>query len=550
MVAQIRRVDVTVTHTESEALILENQLIKGHSPRYNVLLRDGKSYPYLYLSTEHTFPRLSMYRGALNGKGRYFGPFPSAGAVRESLSLLQKIFGVRPCEDTFFRNRSRPCLQYQIHRCAGPCAGGMSEEDYQQRVTLTELFLEGKNGEVIESLVEQMETSSTRLNYEKAAEIRDQIGALKRVQETQHVIGEKGDIDIVAAVVKSGASCVSVGFVRHGRSLGSKCYFPRTPSDMTESSVLNAFLPQFYLGKNVPREVILSHTIEDEAWLAQTLTEQESHKVRVTAAVRGERRHWLEMASTNAQQGLVGLLGSRAGMRKRLIALQELLESDELPSRMECFDISHSSGEATVASCVVFNQEGPLKSDYRRFNIKGITPGDDYAAMRQALSRRYTRIQKGEGALPDVLFIDGGKGQTGIAGKVLAELQIDSVTIVGVAKGRDRKPGCEELFVADSKLPVLLPADSPALHLIQQIRDEAHRFAITGHRQRRANKRNTSTLEDIPGLGQKRRQTLLKHFGGLQEVVRAGVDDLTRVPGISRNLAQKIYDRYHAQGDS
>ena len=545
LVAQIQGIEVTVTETESEALILENNLIKQHRPRYNVLLRDDKSYPYIHLTTDDSFPRMLFHRGARTGKGRYFGPYPSAGAVRDSLSLLQKIFRVRQCEDSFFRNRSRPCLQYQIDRCTAPCVDLVETAAYRQDVHFVEQFLEGHGQAVIDELVVRMESASQDLEFETAARCRDQIASLRRVQERQSVSSEGGDHDIIAAVQNAGVSCITVFFVRTGNNLGNKVFFPKVPDGATLETVMAAFLPQYYLGRPVPQEILLNCDIPDRDWLGGALTEQAGHKVVIKARLRGERARWLRMAITNAEQALATRLASRAGMVQRLEALRDLLALDELPGRMECFDISHTSGEATVASCVVFDAEGPLKSDYRRFNIDGVTGGDDFAAMAQALNRRYLRLKKGEARLPDILFIDGGKGQLGVARDILAQLQIDSVMLVGVAKGSDRKAGLEQLFLPDSKIPVLLPADSPALHLIQQIRDEAHRFAITGHRQRRARARKQSPLETIPGMGPKRRQVLLKQFGGLREVERAGVEDLANVPGISKQLANRIYAALH-----
>jgi excinuclease ABC subunit C len=544
MVGQIRNIEVTVTRTEAEALLLESNLIKEHRPRYNVLLRDDKSYPYI-LVTGHRFPRLTFHRGARKPGGRYFGPYPSAGAVRETLNLLQKLFLVRQCEDSFFQNRSRPCLQYQIKRCTAPCVGYVDEMTYRQDVEHAVQFLEGKSEAVIRDLVVRMEQASERLAFEDAARYRDQITRLRQISEQQYISGAGGDVDIIACHQASGQACVQVFFVRGGHHLGNKALFPSVPEDTSAEELISAFLAQYYLIREVPAEVILSHAPEDAEVLTEVLGERRGRGVSLTWNVRGERARWLEMAERNAELALRTRLASRAGMRERLDALAEALDLDEPPSRMECFDISHTHGELTVASCVVFDAEGPVKSDYRRFNIEGITPGDDYAAMRQALQRRYTRLKEGEGRLPDVLFIDGGKGQVRQALEVLEELQVQGVSVVGVAKGMDRKPGLETLVLSDSEHPTILPPGSSALHLIQQIRDEAHRFAITGHRQRRAKARTTSPLEQIPGMGPKRRQQLLKHFGGLRGVSRAGVAELSKVPGISRKLAQQIYDSFH-----
>jgi excinuclease ABC subunit C len=544
MVAQIASIETTVTHTENEALILENNLIKELMPRYNILLRDDKTYPYLLVSGD-AFPRLSVHRGAKRAAGKYFGPYPSAGAVRESLNLLQRLFPVRQCEDSYYQNRSRPCLQYQIKRCTAPCVGLISEEDYRKDVEHTILFLEGKNQQVMDELSKEMEAASMRLDFEQAAAIRDKIISLRRVQERQYVTSMHGDLDVLAAIVRDGMAIVEVCFIRGGRNLGSKSYFPKGSADSDETALLSAFIPQYYLGKNVPAEILLSHKPEDHQLLEQVLQSESGHKVSLRTPQRGDAVRWLKMAQTNAEISLTQRLSSRANLLQRFEALQEALELDELPKRLECFDISHTRGERTVASCVVFGLEGAIKSDYRKFNIEGITGGDDYAAMNQALTRRFTRLQKGEGKRPDLLLIDGGKGQIKEAQEVLEELNLSDLPILGIAKGPERKPGEETLFLVGRAGEVTLSADSPALHLLQQVRDEAHRFAITGHRQRRARARKTSTLEDIAGLGPKRRQKLLQQFGGLQEVKRAGVEDLARVDGISASLAQKIYDVFH-----
>ena len=544
MVSQVARVEVTVTHTEAEALILENQLIKSLKPRYNILLRDDKSYPYIYVSAD-AFPRLAFHRGARSARGRYFGPYPSAAAVRETLRLLQKIFPVRQCEDSVYRNRSRPCLQHQIHRCTAPCVGLVSEERYAHDVADTVLFLEGKTGEVVGQLVGRMEAAAQRLEFEQAAQLRDRIQALRQIQERQYVSGERGDLDLVACALRGGQACVQVFYVRAGRNLGNRAYFPKVPDESSPAEVISAFVAQFYLGRETPAEILVSHEPADAAVLAETLTEQAGHRVRITASVRGVRARWLGLAAQNAGIALDARLASRAGAQARVEALREVLGLDEPPERMECVDVSHTMGELTVASCVVFDASGPLKSDYRRYNIAGITPGDDYAAMEQMLRRRYTRIQAGEGKSPDILFIDGGKGQLAAAQRVLEDLGVQDVRLVGVAKGPDRRPGMEQLFLSDQGEPLILPADSPALHLIQQIRDEAHRFAITGHRQRRGGSRSTSVLEEIPGVGPKRRQQLLKQFGGLRGLARAGIEDIAKVDGISAQLARQIYEAFH-----
>lgn len=544
MVAQIAAIETTVTHTENEALILENNLIKELMPRYNILLRDDKSYPYLFISGD-SFPRLSVHRGAKRKVGKYFGPYPSAGAVRESLNLLQKLFPVRQCEDSYYQNRSRPCLQYQIKRCTAPCVGLVSEDEYKKDVEHTILFLEGKNQQVMDDLSTEMEAASQRLDFEQAAAIRDKVIALRRVQERQYVSSEQGEFDVLAAIVRDGMAVVEVCFIRGGRNLGSKSYFPKGSADSSTEELLAAFIPQYYLGKNIPSEILLSHEAEDLNLLQDVLQTESGHKVSLRQPKRGQGIRWMQMATTNAEISLTQRLSSRSNLLQRFEVLQDVLELDELPKRIECFDISHTRGERAVASCVVFGLEGAIKADYRKFNIEGITGGDDYAAMNQALTRRFTRLQKGEGKRPDLLLIDGGKGQIKEAQEVLTELNLSDLPILGIAKGPERKPGEETLFLVGRAGEVTLAADSPALHLLQQVRDEAHRFAITGHRQRRAKARKTSTLEQIEGLGPKRRQKLLQQFGGIQEVQRAGVEDLANVDGISKSLAQKIYDVFH-----
>jgi len=579
LVSHIREIEVTVTHTETEALLLENNLIKSLKPRYNVLYRDDKSYPSIFLSSKHDFPMLTVHRGAQRRKGRYFGPYPSAGAVRETLNLLQKLFPVRQCEDSFYGNRSRPCLQYQIKRCTAPCVGLISKTAYAEDVEHAVMFLQGKSNEVIDALVGSMEQAAEQLDFEQAARYRDQIASLRRTQEKQYISQEEGDFDVIAASTLGGMGCIQIFTIRGGRNLGNRSFFPKPTGIEVEKGetsenaavLLDAFLPQHYLtgeeglgGRDIPPEILLSHEPKNMALLEQALNTQEGRKIRLATRLRGQRVRWLKMAVQNAEQALVLRLNSKANMLQRFEALQEALELAEMPTRLECFDISHTMGEATVASCVVFDLNGPLKSDYRRFNIEDITGGDDYAAMRQALSRRYTRLKDGEAKLPSILFIDGGKGQLSQAQAVLEQLQICNVLLVGIAKGPERRPGKEVLWLCypctdsgtdtesepdsgllDGVREIILAPDAQALHLIQQIRDEAHRFAITGHRQRRQRKRNTSVLETIPGMGPKRRQQLLKQFGGLQEVARAGVEDLARVNGISVTMAQLIYDAFH-----
>jgi excinuclease ABC subunit C len=551
MMEQVARVEVTVTNTEAEALLLEYNLIKQHKPRFNVILRDDKSYPYIYASTDIDFPRLRFHRGPRKGKGRYFGPYPSTRAVRQTLNELQKLFLIRNCTESFFRNRTRPCLQYQIRRCTGPCVGLISPEDYSRDVGAAIQFLEGRNRTVIDTFVQRMENASAAQQYEQAARFRDQIAKLKEIEAKQLVSRSSGkDIDVVGYASNGAIHCVTVLFIRNGRVIGSRDHFPRSRGDVDKARILNSFVAQYYLGRDAPSEIILDTEIEDRDLLEAELGQRAARKVGVRHRVRGDRQRWLAMARTNAEQGLNLKVASNATARRQFTALAEALELEDPPERLECFDVSHTSGEATVASCVVFNAAGPLKSDYRRFNLKPAAGGDDYSAMAEALRRRYARVKKGEVPMPDVLFIDGGKGQLAQAMTILDELEMDLVKVVAVAKGRARKPGAERLFVPGNSKPLQLQADSPALLLIQQIRDEAHRFAITGHRQQRAKARRTSRLEDIPGLGPKKRRELLRQFGGLQGVIGAGIDDLVKVRGISRSLAETIYNNLHIDGQN
>lgn len=547
LVSKISSMEITVTHTEAEALILENNLIKRLKPRYNILLKDDKSYPYIFLS-EDTFPRLAFHRGARKAHGRYFGPYPNAGSMRETMQLLQKLFPVRQCDESFYHNRSRPCLQYQIKRCTAPCVDLISAEEYARDVGDAILFLEGKTSRVIEELVVRMEQASSRLEYEQAARYRDQIVRLRKIQKKQYVSGERGDLDIAACAVEAGMAVIQLFFIRGGRNLGNKSFSLQRRDGQGEEEIIAAFLCQHYLGKQVPSEIIISSRPEGLELIQEVLSAESGHRVRIVSNVRSEKARWLRMAKQNARLTLDTRLASRAGYESRLEALRAAFRLDEIPQRMECFDISHTSGEKTMASCVVFDGQGAARQDYRRFNITGIQPGDDYAAMEQALMRRYQRLQSGEGRLPDILFIDGGKGQLAAAERVLNELAVTGVSLIGIAKGRARKVGMEQLFLPGRKTPIILPEDSPAMHLVQQIRDEAHRFAVTGHRQRRERAGRSSQLEEIEGIGPKRRQRLLKQFGGLQELKNAGVEDLERIEGISRNLAKKIYDCFHGDG--
>lgn len=548
LVRNICKIDVTVTHTETEALILEHNYIKQYLPKYNVLLRDDKSYPYIFLSGQQ-HPKLAVHRGAKKRKGEYFGPYPDSGAVRQSLHLLQKIFPIRQCEDSVYANRSRPCLMYQIGRCLGPCVKGLvSDEEYAEQVNFVRLFLQGKDRQVITSLVDKMEVASQQLAFEKAARYRDQIQALRRIQEQQFVSQDSDDdLDVIGVAHDKGMACIHALFIRQGKVLGSRSYFPRMPADTDMNEVITSFISQFYFnqaeGRTIPSVILVSASLGDEQTaLSAALTEVAGRKVELRSQARGYRARYLKLAQTNALTALTSKLNHKMTVHQRVTELRELLGLDSL-SRMECFDISHTMGEKTVASCVVFNQEGPVRAEYRRFNITGITGGDDYAAMGQVLHRRYSK-QIDPDKIPDIIFIDGGKGQLSRAHEVVNPLCSDwpkRPLLVGVAKGTTRKPGLETLLLITGE-EFSLPGDSPALHLIQHIRDESHDHAISGHRAQRGKVRKRSTLEDVEGIGPKRRQALLKYMGGLQELKRASREEIEKVPGISRSLAEKIYD--------
>jgi excinuclease ABC subunit C len=544
LVQQIAAIEVTVTGSETEALLLEYNLIKAHKPRFNVVLRDDKSFPYIHLTQDHEFPRLAFYRGARSAPGRYFGPFPNAGAVRDTLNQLQKLFRIRNCRDSFFANRSRPCLQHQIGRCSGPCVGLISREDYAQDMEAAVKVLEGHSDEVNAQLQARMEEAASKLQFERAAQIRDQLAALKRIQSQQVVTaGAVRDVDIFAILGEPGEYVVSVMLVRGGRNLGTTSYFPRAIAEPEEA--LTSFLMQYYAAQEPPPEVLVSHALEDAASLEQVLTERAGRAVEVRIPSRGLGVRWVGLARENAEQALRMRSAQKQGMEEMLSALAKELDLPASPCRIECFDISHTGGEGTVASCVVFGPEGALKKEYRRFNISGVAPGDDYGALRQALERRYTRIREGEIPAPDLLLIDGGLGQISQVHGVLSGLGFGDVTLVGVAKGPDRKPGQERLFLYGEEAPRIPEAHSSASRLVQRIRDEAHRFAITGHRRRRARRYNESVLESVPGLGPAKRRALLKHFGGLQGILRAGVADLEQVPGIGASLARNVYEHLH-----
>ncbi|WP_016855295.1 excinuclease ABC subunit UvrC [Halomonas smyrnensis] len=548
LVARIADIQVTVTNSETEALLLEQTLIKEQRPPYNILLRDDKSYPFVFVTDRHPFPALEYKRARTrHDDGRYLGPYPSSTAVRESLSLMQKIFRIRNCEDSVFAHRTRPCLQYQIDRCTAPCVDYISEADYRRDLEHAIQCLEGKSEAVTQELTRDMEAASQALEFEEAARLRDQIQQLRQLQRRQFVDTGSGDADVFALASRPGALCISVLAIRQGRLLGARHHQPTNGLDLGPEALLGEFVSQFYLGqaREIPGEVITSHALPDAELLAQALSEHAGKRVRVTDQVRSHRAQWQELARTNAEQQLAGQLANQTQLARRFEALREALGLEQPPERLECFDISHSQGEATVASCVVFDADGPRKSDYRRFNIEGIEPGDDYAAMRQALTRRFKRLAHGEGARPDILVVDGGKGQLNMAREVFADLGVTGVMLLGVAKGSTRKAGLEILYLETVDRTLDLDATSPALHLLQHIRDESHRFAITGHRTRRDKARRTSTLEDIPGVGPRRRRELLRFFGGLQGVRQASRDELARVPGISATLADTIHRALH-----
>jgi len=549
LVARIAQIEITPTHNETEALLLEQNLIKQGRPPYNILLRDDKSYPYLFLSAGD-YPGLYMHRGAKKQAGRYFGPYPSASAVRESLSLLQKTFRVRQCQDSQFRNRTRPCLQYQIKRCKGPCVGLVEPQEYAQDVRHSLMFIEGRSNSLTDELSQQMESLANALAFEAAAQVRDQIIQLRQLHNQQDMESQSEQADIIAITQKAGLSCVNLLSVRGGRVLGDRPFFPKTAMDEDSAAVLLAFLEHYYLGspeRDLPDELIVPLAHEGFAALTEAISQLHGRNISISHSARGIRSRWLQLATTNAEQALSSHLHSRQQIASRFSALSEALALESIPARLECFDISHSSGEATVASCVAFGPEGPIKTDYRCYNISGITPGDDYAAMQQALRKRFDKPATKEARLPDLLLIDGGKGQLNAAKETLAALGLSQLRLLGVAKGVTRKPGFETLYLDDVDHEFSLPADSAALHLIQQVRDEAHRFAITGNRARVSQKRRTSTLEQIDGIGPKRRRELLRYFGGLQALKNASIGEIARVPGISNTLAESIHAALHSE---
>nr|WP_136252218.1 excinuclease ABC subunit UvrC [Ningiella ruwaisensis] len=548
LVANIANIDVTLTSSETEAFLLENNYIKKYRPRYNVVLRDDKSYPFIFLS-DHKHPRLAFHRGPKKAKGEYFGPYPSAWSVRQSLRSMQRLFPVRQCDDSYYRNRSRPCLQYQLERCSAPCVEGyVSEAEYDEQVRLATLFLRGKNAEVIQTLVAKMEKASEALNFEQAAKYRDQISALRKVQEQQLISGSQQEMDVFGFCFKNGMACIYGMFIRDNQLLGSKSFFPKIPKGATPEEILQSFLLQFYLAGNklIPKQIVIPIKFDEIEEVQDVLSQEAHRKIKFYEGIRDEKRKYLKLANTNAENALETQQNQQKSIFARFSDLERLLSSDNPIKRMECFDISHTSGQQTVASCVVFDRNGPLKSDYRRFNIEGITPGDDYAAMAQALKRRYKKPNK-DAKMPDVLLIDGGKGQLSQAEQHFQDWPSEfTPLIVGVAKGTTRKPGLETLILADSHETIPVESDAPGLHLIQHIRDESHRFAITGHRNRRQKAKSQSVLQEIPGIGAKKRQALLKYTGGLQGLKKASRDEIAKVPGISEDLAETIYDYLHA----
>lgn len=545
MLSLAKELRFTVTPTEGEALLLENNLIKSRKPRFNILLRDDKSYPWICLSEANTFPRLFQYRGRRKNNLRYFGPYPGSASVREAITTLEKVFRIRTCSDSYYKNRSRPCLKYQVMRCSAPCVGKIDRAAYAEDLRQVILFLEGKDRKLIEQLGDQMVKASGDLEYERAARIRDRIALLSRVQQRQFVEGGKGSVDVIGVALSGREGCIEMVKIRSGKQLGSRRLFVHQEGEMEAGEVISAFLSQRYELSASCSEIVVIKEPEERGLIEEALSQQAGKKIKIRSRVRGYRQQWLQRAVDNARGALASRRGSRSNHRQRLASLTELLGLPELPDRIECFDVSHTGGEATTASCVVFDQDGAQKESYRRYAIGDITPGDDYAAMREALKRRFRHKGDQQATLPEVLLIDGGRGQLSVAIEVLSRLAIDSIVLVGVSKGRSRKPGEETLYLGESSTPLDLRGDSIALHLIKEIRDEAHRFAISGHRAQRQKRRHHSVLESIPGIGGQRRQRLLKNFGGLQEVKRAGVEDIKKIPGFSAELAQRVYDYLH-----
>lgn len=553
MVQKIARIDVTVTNSEKEALLLENSLIKSLKPRYNVLFRDDKSYPFLFLS-HHAYPRLVYFRGKQKFAGKYYGPYPSAIAVRETLSILQKIFKIRQCDDTFFSNRSRPCLQYQIKRCTAPCVNFISQQDYAQNVENVCLFLEGKETTLVENLVQKMELAAAEQSFEAAAQLRDQIISLRTICDQQVVHRQKGNLDVIAVCGLQNHYCIQLLYIRQGRILDSKSFFPKQVGSAEQSDILRSFLTQFYFDQenkiDYPAEIVLSHTIEDQQLICEAIAQIAKRAIKIIHPSRGEKLQWLSLAQDNALSSLTRKTSQANLIQQRVSELKKILGITNGLNRIECFDISHMQGEATIASCVVFDANGPCKSDYRRYNLT-VPANDDYAAMEQVLIRRYLKRKAQDLPLPELIMVDGGKGQLHRAKKALQECQVLDVILMGIAKGEGRKPGLETLYVSRSQeeeeFIIKLPPTSGALHLLQNIRDEAHRFAITGQRAKTRKKRKTSPLETIPGIGAKRRQALLNYFGGQQGLLAASEAAIAAVPGISKALAAQIYAALHGE---
>ena len=549
LVQQIARIEFTVTASETEALLLEQTQIKQYRPPFNILMRDDKSYPYIFISSGD-YPQIEYTRGKKKRSGQFFGPYPNSGAVKETLNLIHKVFRLRQCDDNFFNNRSRPCLQHQIERCSGPCVDLISQEDYLQDVAKAKLFLQGRSDDLLEQIQLQMDAAAAGLEFELAAHLRDQLIQLRKIQEQQYVYGDQGDADVFALVSRPGGLAVSVLFVRAGRVLGSRHYFPSDQLSESDSETLLAFISQYYLAGNnreIPSEVICNLSLQDTEALTEAIQSLYSKKTQISSNVRSHRARWVQLATTNAEQALISHLARKGTLEGRFKALRETLGLNFTPERLECFDISHSSGESPVASCVVLGRDGPIKNEYRKFNIEGVTPGDDYAAMKQALTRRYSRLEKGEGKKPDILVLDGGKGQLTQAQQVFAELKVTDVILLAVSKGATRKQGFETLYLETRDQVFDLAGDSKALHLIEQVRDEAHRFAVASHRQRRDNSRKRSRFESIPGVGPKRRQAILRYFGGQREALDASIQELSKVPGISFSLAEQIYYHLHPE---
>ncbi len=545
MISLIKKIDLTITKSEADAFLLENIQIKKFRPKFNILLRDDKSYPYIYVDTEHQYPRLSFYRGKRKRNGKFFGPYSNVYSVRDALNTLQKIFKVRQCSDSFFNNRSRPCLQHQIERCSAPCVGLIKKDDYASDIKMSMKFLDGKNDEIIKILIEKMENASEELKFEIAASYRDKIESLRHTCEQSAVSGDKENIDIISVFIISDTACIQVFSIRNGVNFGNETFYPDIDESIDESALLSIFIGQYYMTKEIPKEIIVNKGTKDKNILELMLSNKKTSKVVITNNVRGKRLQWVELAEKNTLASINTKILSKKNMYNRFHALQDLLKTKTVYNKLVCFDISHTFGEETVASCVSFSIDGPQKKDYRKFNIKSTSKGDDYSAMKEALYRHFSRLIKAKIELPDICFIDGGVGQVNIALKVMDDLNISSVQIVGVSKGKSRKAGDEKIIIDFGKKKINLKKDSLALHLIQQIRDEAHRFAITGHRKRRDKSRFISPLEEIPGLGPKRKQVLLKHFGGMQGLVKAGEDEIKKIPGINKTLAEAIYYRFH-----